>query len=300
MIIDFHTHTFPDDISGKAVQKLSMQSHTVPFSDGTVSGLRKNAQRAGIGISVVLPVATSPEHVIHINNYAIGQNQKEEEWRERCRKPADPEYSEVLSFGTMHPEMEGYREELARIKEAGLKGIKIHPYYHGGDLNSVRNLRVLDRAAELGLIVVTHAGFDVGFPGAHFCTVPMLREVMLTIGKFSFVAAHMGGWKEWDQVPDLLADTGIYLDTSFSTGEMRRREGDDYWKPEDCAMLDKEAFAEIVRAFPEGHILFGTDSPWTDPVSSIAFIRSAPLPEETKQEILGDAAARLLKMTECL
>ncbi len=298
MIIDFHTHTFPDDIARKAVQKLSMLSHTVPFSDGTVCGLRKNAQRAGIGLSIVLPVATSPEQVIHINNYAIEQNRREEERKEQCRKPADPEYSGVMSFGTMHPEMEGYREELARIKEAGLKGIKIHPYYHGGDLNNVRNLRVLDRAAELGLIVVTHAGFDVGFPGAHFCTVPMLREVMHKIGKFSFIAAHMGGWKEWEQVPDLLADTGIYLDTSFSTGEMTPREGDDYWKPEDCRMLDGKRFAEIVRAFPDGHILFGTDSPWTDAEKSIAFIQSAPLSGEIKREILGDAAAQLLCLSE--
>ena len=300
MIIDFHTHTFPDKIAGKAIHKLSGLSHTIPFSDGTVEGLRKNAQRAGIGLSVVLPVATSAEHVRHINDFAIAQNEKEhvrDTETQECRAQESCGQSRIFSFGAMHHEMEDYRAELARIAGAGLKGIKVHPYYHGCNLNDPKYLRILDRAAEVGLIVVTHAGYDVGFPGAHFCTVPMLREVMQTIGKFPFVAAHMGGWKEWEQVPELLADTGIYLDTSFSTGEMKRPEGDDYWKPEECPMLDEEAFAEIVRAFPEGHILFGTDSPWTDPEESVAFIRNAPLPEETKQEILGGAAERLLHIS---
>ena len=281
MIIDMHTHTFPDKIAAKAVGKLAGLSQTVPFSDGTVSGLRRNAQKAGIALSVVLPVATSPEQVVHINNFAIAQNLEEKK---------------ILSFGTMHPDFDGYREELARIAEAGLKGIKIHPYYHEKAMEHLSYMRILDRTAELGLIVVTHAGYDVGFPGRHDCTVPMLRRVMLTVPGVTLVAAHMGGWKEWDQVPDLLADTGIYLDTSFSTGYIHPLEESSRWSPEDRQMLDAEAFAAIVQAFPAGHVLFGTDSPWTDPSESIAFIRDAPLSTETKEDILGKAAERLLHL----
>ena len=74
MIIDFHTHTFPDAIAAAAVDKLQAASHTKPFSDGTVSGLRASMATAGIDASVVLPVATSPRQVSHINDNAIRVN----------------------------------------------------------------------------------------------------------------------------------------------------------------------------------------------------------------------------------
>ena len=359
MIIDIHTHTFPDDVAERAVRKLGKSSRIVAYSDGTAEGLRRNAEAAGIGLSVIQPVATSVSQVEHINTRAIQRNIEENLWEKRPgngnsdERVTDPEndlaggpvsFSRLLSFGCIHPEYENYKEELRRIAEAGVPGIKLHPYFHGCDMDDIRYLRILDAAAENGLIVLTHAGYDQGFPGEHSCKVPMLRRIMQEIKGLTMIAAHMGGWKEWDQVPELLADTGIYLDTSFATGRIEPEEGKEaYWtvesdapdpgmttyrerernreaaaaKPEAAEeyleerdsfremaksrsvfgtnkLLDPEQFAAIVRAFPDGHILFGTDSPWSDPGESIAFIRSAPLPEETKQEILGGAAERLL------
>lgn len=334
MIIDFHTHTFPDDIAGRAVRKLGRSSRIRAYADGTAEGLRRSAEAAGIGLSVIQPVATSPAQVEHINSGAIRRNEEEQ----------DKGRSHLLSFGCIHPEYENYRAELRRIARAGVPGIKLHPYFHGCDMDDIRYLRILDAAAENGLIVLTHAGYDQGFPGEHSCKVPMLRRIMKEVKGLAMVAAHMGGWKEWEQVPEYLADTGIYLDTSFATGAIEPEEGKEaYWAVDSEApepgmttyreragrmsgkgtagdtgaedertafreraeqrsvfgsakLLGPESFAEIVRAFPEGHILFGTDSPWSDPEVSAAFIRKTPLPEKTKQEILGDAAARLLNM----
>ena len=353
MIIDIHTHTFPDEIAERAVRKLRRSSRICAFSDGTAEGLRRNADSSGIGLSVIQPVATSSGQVEHINTRAILRNEEE---RER-----HGDGSRLLSFGCIHPEYSHIREELRRIAEAGVPGIKLHPYFHGCDMDDIRYLRILDAAAENGLIVLTHAGYDQGFPGEHSCKVPMLRRIMQEFQGLTMIAAHMGGWKEWEQVPELLADTGIYLDTSFATGEIEPEEGEEaYWAVEndvpdpgmttyqereerqkeyitknrkniciaadvrqdkECGstaaglderevfreaakqrsvfgtprLLDAEQFAEIVHAFPEGHVLFGTDSPWSDPVKSIAFVRSAPLSESERQEILGGAAERLLK-----
>ena len=63
MIIDFHTHTFPDTISEKALHKLSMASATLPFTDGTLGGLLSSMEKAGVDKSVTLPVMTSPGQV---------------------------------------------------------------------------------------------------------------------------------------------------------------------------------------------------------------------------------------------
>ena len=48
MIIDFHTHTFPDKIAAAAIDKLQHASHSKAFTSGTVSGLQASMQRAGI------------------------------------------------------------------------------------------------------------------------------------------------------------------------------------------------------------------------------------------------------------
>ena len=334
MIIDIHTHTFPDHVAERAVQELRRSSRICAYSDGTAEGLRRNASTAGIGLSVIQPVATSPSQVEHINTGAILRNEEENAAANAGRTGTGRADSRLLSFGCIHPEYGHIREELRRIAEAGVPGIKLHPYFHGCDMDDIRYYHILDAAAENGLIVLTHAGYDQGFPGEHSCTVPMLRRIMQEFRGLTMIAAHMGGWKEWEQVPELLADTGIYLDTSFATGWIEPEEGKEaYWAVDHfdpdpgmttyrereehqagtderdlfretakqrsvfgtAKLLKPEQFAEIVRAFPEGHILFGTDSPWSDPDRSIAFIRSAPLPEETKQEILGGAAERLLK-----
>ena len=82
----------------------------------------------------------------------------------------------------MHPDYENYKRELSRFKELGLPGVKLHPVYQGVALNDIRNLRIIERAAEPGLIVLTHTGYDVGYPGLPLCSPKMAREVIDTLG----------------------------------------------------------------------------------------------------------------------
>lgn len=293
MVIDFHTHTFPDGIADRAVESLSQASHTISFSDGTVGGLLHCMKEAGIDRSVVLPVATSPAQVIKVNDSSAKLNE---------------EYGSagIESFGCMHPEFDGYKEELGRFTSNGLKGVKLHPVYQGCALNDIKNLRIIERAAELGLMVITHSGYDVGYPGKDLCSPKMAREVWDSIcgkshinvdpadkGAFKFILAHMGGWMQWEQVPDYLSDTGCYLDTAFSTGRMTHRKGlPPILFPEQ--MLDKEGFMKLYAAFGSKRILFGTDSPWADAASEVSFIRSLDIPDEAKEDILSVNAKKLL------
>ena len=48
MIIDFHTHTFPDNIAEKALKKLSDSSRAVPYTKGTASSRFEFMKEAGI------------------------------------------------------------------------------------------------------------------------------------------------------------------------------------------------------------------------------------------------------------
>ncbi len=280
MIIDIHTHTFPDRIAARAIEKTGGKSHSVPFSDGTADGLVRTMGEAGIDISVILPVATDAGQVEKINNSAVVLNEK---YREQG----------LVSFGAMHPDYGNIREELSRIKEMGLLGIKLHPMYQGADLCDIRYLRIFSRAAELGLVVITHAGLDIGYPGVVRCSPGMARQVIREIGDFPFVLAHMGGWRNWDEVPEELADTHVLLDTAFSTGRIYSVP-EDFRTEEESRLMDQDQFMVILQAFGPERLLFGTDSPWTAQKESIAFVRELPVSKEDKDKILGLNAAKLL------
>ncbi|MBQ7677987.1 MAG: amidohydrolase family protein [Lachnospiraceae bacterium] len=279
-IIDFHTHTFPERIAERAIDSLSHKSRTRPFSDGTAEGLLSNMEQAGISRSVILPVATSPEQVVKVNDASARLN---EAYGDRG----------LQSFGCMHPDYADYRRELSRMADMGLIGVKLHPVYQEVAVTDKRNMNIIDRAAEVGLCVITHAGYDVGYPGVTLCSPRQLRYVIDTIGEFPFVLAHMGGWMQWEEVPEYLADTGCYLDTAFSTGRMYPREdAQGLLFPEE--MLDVKGFMKLYDAFGSKRILFGTDSPWADAKREIAFIKDLPVTEEEKADIFGGNAKRLL------
>lgn len=278
MIIDIHTHTFPERIAERTIAHLSGLSHTIPFTDGTNEGLKKAAKRAGVDLSVLQPIATSPAQVEHINERAALLNE---------------EHGALLSFGAIHPELPGWKEELKRLKSLGFKGIKLHPVYQGLNLDDVKTLRVIECAASLGLIVLTHTGDDVGYPGLVRCSAEMARHVIDALGEFPLILAHMGGWGEWERVPELLSGRGVYLDTSFSTGSMHPGP-DSKRTPEELNMLDEAGFMTLVDAFGADHILFGTDSPWSSIEEVMEFIRGLPVSEKEKEMIFGENAEQLL------
>ena len=282
MIVDIHTHTFPDKIAASTLLKLQSMSHTRPFTDGTEAGLSASMARAGIDCSLVLPVATAARQVCHINDASARLN---EEGQARG----------ILSLGCMHPDFDGWKEELSRIASLGLRGIKLHPVYQDVDFDDIRYLRILDRCGELGLIVLTHAGLDVGFPGKVNCSPDMVLRAVEQVGPVTLVLAHMGGWRNWDEVEQLLPQTSVMLDTSFSLGSMAPL-GDGYYGPGDLHLLDDGAFLRMVRTFGAHRILFGTDSPWDGQSESLARLRALSLTPQEQADILGGNAQRLLKL----
>lgn len=283
MVIDLHTHTFPDSIAASAIARLQAASRTRAFSDGTAAGLRASMARSGVDRSVILPVATSPRQVVRINDSALRMNRRFPE-------------TGLLSFGCMHPDFAGWREELDRIAAQGLKGIKIHPAYQDVSLDDPRFLRILDRAAQLGLVIVTHGGIDIGLPEPVRASPEMALRVWRALGDIPLVLAHMGGWRQWDQAEDLLGQTGFLLDTAFSCGPLTPVEGA-VFPPEELEMMGQAQFLRFLRIFGPRRILFGTDSPWSDPAADLARLRALPISPEDKAGILGGNAARLLKLS---
>ena len=91
MLIDFHTHTFPDKIAASALEQLGTRAGISPHTDGTYQGLRDAMARDGVDVSVVLPVATNPSQVEKINRRALQTNETASD-------------TGIYSFGAMHPD----------------------------------------------------------------------------------------------------------------------------------------------------------------------------------------------------
>jgi len=277
MIIDFHTHTFPDRIAQRAITSLQAMSHAAVFAPGTVAGLRESMAAAGIACSVVLPVATNPEKLTSMNDVSIASNGQ----------------NGLIYFGAVHPLAENWKQELNRLAQAGIRGIKIHPLYQGVDIDDVRYLRILEHAAGLGMITLMHAGQDIAYPQQVRCSPEMTARALRQVGPAPVVLAHMGGWKDWEQVAEHLADTGCYLDTALSLDTIVPTEPGHYTRQE-LRLLSREAFCRLVRSFGAERILFGTDSPWSCQKTEVGRIQQLPLTCGEKESILYKNAERLL------
>lgn len=281
MIIDIHTHMFPLKIAASALRSMQQNSHIALFSDGTETGLAENMKRAGVDLAVVQPVATNPEKVSRINDAAIMVN-------EHFRGNG------ILSFGGIHPACSYWEAELERIREAGIVGIKLHPAYDHVDIDDPRSIAILRKCRDLDLIVLLHSGKDVGIPGATEAVPSRIRNALDKVGQMKLIAAHMGGWKCWQEGRNLLPETGIFIDTAFALGRMEPAPDQYKWDEDDLCLLNEDEFCELLYAYGTDHVLFGTDSPWADSEKEIRKIKQLPLSRSEIDGILGGNSKKLL------
>ena len=283
MIIDFHTHSFPDKIASGAIEKLSSAAHIKAFADGTANGILKSMTEGSIDLSVMLPVAVKASNVESMNSYSAQFNEL---------------YADkgIFSFGCMHPDYDNWKNELSRVAQLGLKGIKLHPVYQGGNQDDIRYVRILERAGELGLVVVAHAGLDIGFPGVVNSTPAMIANAIKQAGPVKFVAAHMGSWRLWDDVEQLIPFPNIYIDTAFSLGSIVPKENDCHYADNDSTLLNNEQFCSIVRKFGSDRVLFGSDNPWDGQKKAVDKVKNSGLTGEELEKIFSKNACRMLKL----
>jgi len=260
MIIDFHVHCFHDDLACRAIKELGERACIRARLNGTVGDVKKSMKIAGVDHSVVLSIATKPSHTERINTWCAGLQDKE-----------------IIPFGSIHPDFAGWKDELKRMKELGLKGLKLHPDYQLFYIDEQRMFPIYERIFELGLIIVFHAGLDIGLPPPYHCTPERLLKLVKAFPGGKIVAAHMGSYEYWDDVERLLVGEDIYFDTAYSFGR-----------------ISDSQVKRIIKGHDYRKILFATDSPWTDQNEEIASLKSLGLGAEMEDAILGENACNLL------
>lgn len=275
MLIDFHTHLFPDKIAERALAQLventrpyrSRYGETKPHTDATVNGLAASSRAAGLDVSVVMPIATSPRPSETINNFA-------------AQVDAVPG---LRSFGSVHPHSPDAMKELERAASLGLRGIKLHPEYQGFFADGPESVAVVKKAASLGLWVLFHAGEDIGMPPPVHCAPEHVARLCDAVPEARIILAHLGGYRLWEQVETMLPSLPVYLDTSFCLPNERGE-----W----------ERFCRILRGIGPERVLFGSDSPWADQAEALAaareFLDTYGFSAPEQAAILGGNAARIL------
>jgi predicted TIM-barrel fold metal-dependent hydrolase len=261
MIIDFHTHAFPDPIAPRAMQALSFAAGGLkPQTEGTVSSLKEQLKADDVHLGVVLSIATNPAQQKKVNDFAIAVNQ-------------DPM---LFAFGSVHPDAEDALEELERLHSAGIQGVKFHPEYQGFYADDEKMKPIYQKISQLGLITVFHAGQDIGFlPPYHAMPDQLLGALKWLQGPV--VAAHWGGMGCAGEVIEKLCGENLYFDLSFGYG-----------------LIPKKQAQLILEKHTPDRLLFGSDLPWHRPSWEMRLLDTLEISESDKDKICCQNARNLL------
>jgi len=262
MIIDFHTHVFPEKLALRAIEELrhTLYGEYLPVSDGTIAGLIRNMDDWKIDVSVISPVIIKKEHVRKVNQWIAGLTS-----------------DRLVGFGGVYPHDNDYKADIDHAVSLGLKGLKFHAEYQDFIVDDKHMLKIYDYALGKGLIILQHAGFDPGFRPPFKSSPKQFANIVNAMRGGIIVAAHLGGHDQWDEVEKYLVGGGIYFDTSMG-----------------FEFYPHDQFVRIVKNHGADKILFGSDAPWSNAGTEIEALKSLNLSENEKNAILGDNAKRIL------
>lgn len=258
IIIDFHTHIYPEKIAAKAIASVE-EFYTIRVQkDGTAHTLLECGKRGNIGRFVVFSAAVDAEKVQVINDYIASE----------CK--VHPEFT---GFGTLHPDLKNPQDEIERLIALGLKGIKFHPDMQKCNIDDKRMMDIY-AMLEGRLPIIFHTG-DYRFSFSH---PSRLAVVLDNFPNLCAIAAHFGGWSLFDVAYDCLKNRNCYFDISSSLPHLGTRRA-----------------GELIRAYGAERILFGSDYPMWDPADCVREFMRIDLTDNEREMILYKNAQAILK-----
>ena len=260
MLIDFHTHAFPDALAERASTSLRKTRGLEPHTDGTISGAERNFGEWGVDIGVVLNIATRPGQETNVNNFAAQHNSG----AFRC-------------FGSVHPDYPDAVAELHRIRALGLHGVKLHPDFQNFFLEEERLFPIYETLIELELPVAFHMGFDPLSPAVIHAEPEALSRVLQRFPSLTVIGAHMGGSNLCGCIETYLIGKPLYLDTALAS-----------------LFCTPQWLCRMARRHGVERVLFGSDCPWCSPAENFDFLLRSGLTDDEIDRIAFENAAQLL------
>ena len=257
MVVDFHTHIYPEKIAAKAVASIGEFYGVGMQMDGTVATLLENGRNGGIDRFVVFSAAAVPAQVQAINDYIASV----------CR-----EHPEFTGFGTLHPEMDDPPSEIERLFTLGLQGIKFHPDMQRFDIDNPAMMEIY-ACLEGRLPVIFHTG-DYRYSYSH---PSRLARVLDAFPRLCVVAAHFGGWSIFEIAYDFFKHRRCFFDVSSS-----------------LPFLGSRRAVELIQDYGSERFLFGSDYPMGNPAACLDEFMHLNLSYEDCERILWANATGIL------
>ena len=256
--IDVHAHIFPDKIAEKVITTLEEYYNFSWQGNGTAGDLLAGMESAGVEKAVVFSCATKPEQVAPANEFL------------KSIRAAYPE--KFYAFGTIHPDHPDVRGMIKSIRDCNLQGIKLHPDFQQIYIDEPAMMRIYEQL-DGSLPLMIH----MGDKRTDFSSPYRLARVLDRFPQLQIIAAHFGGYSEWDQAWKHLVGRELYFDTSSSIFK-----------------LGADNAAKIVRAHGAEKILFASDYPAVRPEQAIADVLAMKLTEKENEQIFYLNARRIL------
>lgn len=257
--IDFHVHFYPEKIAPRVVDGLRAHYGIAVNHRATREEYLDLAAAAGLAGAVFFTAATRPDQVRAANDWALANT-----------GPG------LVGFGTLHPGDENSEAEIARLRAAGVRGVKFHPDFQGFYLDEDRALDLYERL-ERDFLVVLHVGDDEIPSKTNYTSPERLARVLDLLPGLRVLAAHMGGYQMWERSLACLAGRRVWFDTSSTLD-----------------FIPDDLFLQLIETHGPENILLGSDYPFRDPVWEIGRLRRLNLPARTFEAVIGGNARRLL------
>ena len=186
----------------------------------------------------------------------------------------------LLPFGSINPKLPDWQDDLRRChEEHKMRGIRLHPNYHGYDLQDAAFAELLKLAASRGLIVQLALCMEderTQHPLMRVAPVDLtpLADLAKAESKLALVILNCYPQIPPDQITSLFPAGNVYFELS-----MVERVG---------------AVARLIEKLTLDRVLFGSHSPFFYFESAELKVQEAGLSEAQKRAVLEGNAKRLI------
>ena len=264
MRVDVHTHVWPDRIADVVLDNLVDLLGIPAIGLNTVDSLKAHMRASGVDKSVVLGVVDRPDQVTRANDWLISIQD-----------------DMLVPFGAMHPDLEDKGAEVRRLRENGVKGIKLHPMMNSFFPDDPRMFPVYEEmGADLTLEIhsgrLPHTG-----PGETVYSAPeRVMNVVRQFPRLKVIALHLGGFYMLDEAErELIGRENVLIDTTW---------------PPTLREVAAQTLAAIIDKHGPDKVCFGTDYPLADQARDADYLLELPLSDAHKDRILGETARELI------
>ena len=262
-LFDSHAHIYPAKIAEKAAKNIGAFYDLHMDFDGSVDKLLEVCNEVGVEKCLVHSVATTHEQVQKINNF--------------IHESVAAHPDRFVGFCSLHPSMSAQEieAEIDRVISLGLKGVKLHPdfqHFNIDDPHAMEMYEIIDGR----LPILFHTG-DKRFG---YSTPSRLSVAAKRFPKQIMIAAHLGGYTEWDSANKCLPDLpNVYTDTCSS-----------------LAFMTPEKAKEYITAFGEDRVFFATDYPMWSAKDELERFNKIDLSDEAREKIFWKNICSLLNV----